>query len=154
MEVKLYKNFSENNVIGKQLTLLDEVTATIKGNISKYNPTIILKYSGQENHNLNYVYIPDFHRYYFVTDIQLLPSSVAEISLRCDVLESFKNSIKNLQAVVDRQADKDKSDVYINDGSNIVESRTSKTIYSFNQGFLEEGEWILVAAGGRGGLTP
>lgn len=55
----------------------------------------------------NYVFIPSLRRYYFVTAMSALPSAkglyrLFRVSLRCDVLMSFKNDFMDLVAMVER----------------------------------------------------
>lgn len=50
----------------------------------------------------NYVFIPEFSRYYFVDDIISLGNNFWSISLSVDVLMSFKKYIYNLNCWVDR----------------------------------------------------
>ena len=45
--------------------------------------------------NENYVYIPDFGRYYFVTDIEIKNNGLFRISLKEDVLMSYKDILTN-----------------------------------------------------------
>lgn len=50
----------------------------------------------------NYAYIPDFNRYYFVTDIVSVRSGLWLFKLKCDVLMSFKDDIYDLECIVAR----------------------------------------------------
>ena len=45
MEIKLYKNLSENNVIGKNLTQIKSVEANLKNDVSIINTILILLYT-------------------------------------------------------------------------------------------------------------
>lgn len=57
-------------------------------------PSIVLSYiDGLETYN--YVYIPEFHRYYFITGISLLSGKRAVISCAVDVLHTYHTAIKN-----------------------------------------------------------
>lgn len=148
MTINLYNNTSEPNEIGKSKTLIDTVTATIKHEISYENPTVILQYAGTVAHNINYMYISDFNRYYYITDIKNLTGSRYEITGRVDVLESFKNSILALNAVVDKQQNSVLSNMYYNDGSFVSSEKEFIYTKNFPQGFNDDGEFILITAGG------
>lgn len=50
----------------------------------------------------NYVYIPDFNRYYFINDITSVRQNLWRLTLHVDVLMSYKNEIKNTNAFVSR----------------------------------------------------
>lgn len=50
----------------------------------------------------NYAYIPDFNRYYFITDITAVGRNLWMISMSVDVLMSYYGSIINLSAFIAR----------------------------------------------------
>lgn len=54
--------------------------------------------------NANYLYCPDFGRYYFVDDIVILTGQRAEIHCSVDVLMSYRDQILNLNVNVQRNA--------------------------------------------------
>lgn len=151
MNIVLYKNPSENNVIGKTSRLITVATinnAIVKGNMSIETPEIILAFNSSYKNNFNYVYISEYNRYYFVDDIIDLTGGRIEIHCRVDVLESFKASIKELECIIDKQQDTNKTNMYYNDGS--FKNLAKEFIYTknFTNGFNENGEFILITAGG------
>lgn len=149
MQIVLYKNPSENNTIGKRLTTVQTVSnAIIKGNMSIETPVIILQFKNGVKTNFNYVHIPEFNRYYFVNDIIDLTGGRIEVHCKVDVLESFKTTIKELECIIDKQQDTNKSNMYYNDGSFV--NLTKEFIYTknFATGFNATGEFILITAGG------
>ena len=50
----------------------------------------------------NYAFIPEFNRYYFVTDVVTLQNDMYSISLRCDVLMTYRLDIMNQSAFINR----------------------------------------------------
>lgn len=50
----------------------------------------------------NYVYIPEFKRYYYINDIIVVTNALIQINTDVDVLMSFKDDILNLDAFVAR----------------------------------------------------
>lgn len=50
------------------------------------------------------MYIPAFHRYYFITDITAEPAGAGIINATVDVLMSYADSIKQCPAIVTRGA--------------------------------------------------
>lgn len=102
MKVIFYRNNSDNRVVNKQLTIIKELNITRKIEKSIFEPVIeIVK--DRELNNCNYVYIEEFNRFYFVVDIMELDGNIYRITMKEDVLTSFKNSILNLTALVERQ---------------------------------------------------
>lgn len=101
MLIKMYDTKSSNNVINKVLENEISFDMKFKDKTDIVNPVVIL-----HSDTLilsNYAYIPDFHRYYFVDKIELFPNSIYNITLRCDVLESFKDEILASSGFVNQQ---------------------------------------------------
>ena len=151
MEIKLYKNLSENNVIGKTLTQIKSVEANLKNDVSVINPTLVLNYTANIFES-NYCYIPKFNRYYFIDEIIPITGDRCIVKCRVDVLESFKEDIKSLTVILDKSQSIYKSNKYLDDGSLVVENKDFNTIYNFPNGFNDEGTFILICAGGGGSL--
>ena len=153
MQVILYNNGSEPNEINKALTLIDTVSnAVIKGDISYEAPTLKLTYDGNVTDRINYMYIPEFNRCYFITDIINLTGGRYEVRGKVDVLESFKASVLALSAIIDKQEGASQINMYLDDGSYMVENKEFNTAITFPSGFNATGEYILITAGGGGGI--
>lgn len=107
------------------------VTIQIKDECSFLTPNIIVSkdiVSGVFSPTIyNYVYIPYWERYYYITDWKYLNSNW-ECSLIVDVLASFKTEIGNTQSYIMRSASQ--SDGSISDGFYPV--KTSPQITSVN----------------------
>ena len=89
MELKIYNNNSNNNVLNKNLTLVDTLEFNLKIDNSILQPILILKnYS-----NGNYCYIKEFKRYYYISDIKLLTGGLYQLQLDVDVLMTYKDII-------------------------------------------------------------
>lgn len=144
MTVELKYNASDNNTINKSITAVDTATCIIKEPMDVEKPHIILNTFNYSS--VNYVYIPDLNRYYFVTDIINLTGGRVELVLDVDVLESFKSSILALSAIIEKQ--QNNGNKYFNDGSFNVLAREFLTTYNFPAGFDDNGEFILITCGG------
>lgn len=91
MKLKIYNNNSNENVLYKHITLVNELNFNLKTDNSILQPILILKnYIGG-----NYCYIDDFKRYYFINDVKLLNGGLYEIHLNVDVLMTYKEEIIN-----------------------------------------------------------
>lgn len=101
MELILYKNTSDNNVVTKMLQDETKLTGNLRDEVSVINPTI--RITNKTFPNFNYCYIPDFNRYYFITDINIYRTGVYDLSLSVDVLMSFKEQFLELKAIIERQ---------------------------------------------------
>lgn len=102
MDIILYRNSAEKERVNKAsfLTLVSTISGRLRKASSLLNPIIDIGYGAID---FNYVYIPLFNRYYYVTELTTLVTGMWEIRLKVDVLYSFKTEIYNLSAYVDRQ---------------------------------------------------
>lgn len=146
MTVELYKNLSENEVIGKSKTLVYSTECEIKAESSVINPILILRYN-EQIFGTNYVYIPAWGRYYFIDDISVMPGGRVEVAMAVDVLESFKDSILELNVIL---SDTEQTGVnnYLPSESFVVNCKSKTDIVNFSNGLLDNGEYILITAGG------
>lgn len=151
MNITLCQNLSENNIINKSIIDVDNITAVIKGPISVETPVLLLQYDSSLQ-DINYFKIPEFDRSYYITDVVDLTGGRYQITGKSDVLESFKNAILGLTAVIDKQQGAGQSNVFLDDGSFVAESKEFNTVLNFPSGFNSEGEYILITAGGGGGI--
>ena len=143
MQIKLYKNLSEVNTIGKTLTEESVRTGTLKDGGSVLSPSVVL--TGENLSGFNYAYIPQFSRYYFIKEITSVKSGLWEISMRVDVLETYKDSIKANTAILKRQ--EKIWDMYINDEKFKAESTNKTATIMFPQNHFNTVNFILTVAG-------
>ena len=151
MQVTLCNTPSERNIINKVIQDVTTVNAIIKGELSVENPVLILDYTGDSN-NINYMKIPELNRTYFINEIIKLTGQRYEVHGKSDVLESFKNDILNMNCIINKQQSATQSNMFLDDGSFIMENREFNSVINFPNGFNETGEYILITAGGGGGI--
>ena len=89
MELQIYNNNSNTNVLNKNITLVNILDFSLKNDNSILQPVLILKnYSSG-----NYCYIDQFKRYYYITDIKLLTGGLYQLQLEVDVLMTYRDII-------------------------------------------------------------
>ena len=93
MLVKIYNNKSNENVVNKQIDLIQEISFNFKDNSDVTSPILILK----SYKSGNYCYIPDLKRYYYINKIELMNGSFYKLYLDIDVLTSYKDEIINAE---------------------------------------------------------
>ena len=144
MEIRLCNNNSEKNKINKSITAGITLSGTLRNSSNVVTPTIIINI---ENPTIyNYAYIPEFKRYYFITDYISVRTGIWQINLKSDVLMSFKDSILASRVLVNKSESNGNN--YLS-GSNWVSNCKAKTdIISFSGGLLNDGQYILITAGG------
>ena len=85
----------------------------------------------------NYCYIPKFGRYYFITDISNVAHNVWRVAMSCDVLHTFwggSHGINTLQGVINRTADTNFVNNYIQDNEIMTEVRVDRTYNAITNG--------------------
>ena len=113
-DINLYQNLAEVNRVDKSEFLLGvgTLSGALRDECSLITPGIV--YQSSDVPEFNYVYIPIFNRYYFVTSLSSVGKNVWRMELNCDVLMSYKDSIFMLQGVIGRQ-ENDFNDFLIDD---------------------------------------
>lgn len=102
MEIQLIKTLDANNVMNKTLTLFKVIQVRLKADFDIIRPNLILKIDFSEINNFNYVFFPEFNRYYFVDKVVNINNSMFNVYLSCDLIETYKNDILNSNAVFTR----------------------------------------------------
>lgn len=146
MEIKLYKTSSPRKKLVKELTDGITLVGTLRAQSSVMSPTFTIQDTAVVGYN--YCYIPDFGRWYYINGIDALRSNLYELSLGIDVLMTYATEIKNNYAIVDKVESLGAAYNYINDGSWINTNRMKQSIINFATGFNDNGEFILITAGG------
>lgn len=144
MEIRLYSSSDETNKIDKTITNELVLNGTLKDETSVINPIILIEANNLTQYN--YCYIPLFKRYYFIKDITVVRNNLFRLFLDIDVLMSYKDEILNLDCIVNKQ--ENNSTPYINDNSRIYENRNFTSIINYRNGFDDDGNFILITAGG------
>lgn len=101
-EINLYQNKAEINRVDKTdyLVSVGSISGYLREESSLIEPKLIIEY--EEVPNFNYVYIAKFKRYYFVQEITSVRTRLFRITLKCDVLMSYKEKILNLNCYIAR----------------------------------------------------
>lgn len=149
MEIKLYTTTSPRKKIIKSLNNLNTLNGTFRSQTSAMSPTFTIEI-GNEIMQYNYCYIPIFNRYYYINKIKALRNNLFELELTCDVLMSNADAILSNVAIIDKVEQNESAYLYINDGSYVNTNRMKNSIINYPQGFLDNGEFILITAGGMG----
>lgn len=145
MEVIFYYNVSDARVINKNIIFGDVFEGQARDEVDIMNPVIL--FDTDEILRYNYAYIPEFQRYYNISDRNILREGLCEVSFDVDVLMSFRADILNLSVVVDKQSMEENGNEYIDDSSLVAENVMFQTVYNFPSGFNSTGEFILITAG-------
>ena len=145
MEVQFFYNASDDRVINKTLITGETFEGVPRDEVSIMNPTI--RFESDEILRYNYAYIPAYQRYYSIVDRTIFRDDIWDVTFAVDVLMSFRGDINQLAVVVDKQSMKANGNEYIDDSSLVAENVMFQTVYNFQNGFNDTGEFILITAG-------
>lgn len=145
MEIILYNNKSPKNKIGKTLTNPNTITGSLRGETSISNIQMLLNIVDLNPYN--YMYVADFGKYYFITNIISVRTGLWLVTASIDVLESYKSEILSLDVILSSTESTGSKqykmgscwDVLVKDKTDII---------PFSNGLLPTGEFILITAGG------
>ena len=101
MRIFTYQNRSESIVLNKNLQNENSIDGVFRSEFDVISP--VFEISSQTLPNFNYIFIPDFARYYYVDNIQNLLNGLWSISCSVDVLMSFRKTILQQKAIIARQ---------------------------------------------------
>ena len=147
MNISLYKTNSEKNVVYKTIT--NEVNfsnVTFKNPTEILNPVITLS-TAIDVESYNYCYIPEYNRYYYISNIVSVVNGLWSLNLSVDVLMSFKQYFANFDVILKRS--QTVYNKYINDGEIITEADNIISTFKFPQTPLSKQMYfILTTVGG------
>lgn len=142
-EVSLYNNTQELNRIRKNPTLVRTLTGTLREETDIIDPEINIEYSGVLS-DVNYMRIPEFNRWYFITKIESIRNGLWRVYAHCDVLYTYANGILATECVVARN--EKRWNLYLNDAMFKVYSDPRVQIANFPGKFTGQ-SYVLVMSG-------
>ena len=152
MQINLFTCNAERNRVVKTDYISNRfvLEGTLRSSSSVTNPVITIeKATNPVNYNYNYMYIEEFGRYYFIDDIVSINNKLWEIHASVDVLYSFADEILSNSAIIEKSEDEDNANLYLDDGSFVMDTRLFNTLIEFPNGFNSNGSYILICAGGN-----
>lgn len=145
MDITFYNNRSEKNKINKTLETPFTLSGDLKGETSVINPVIMIEHGNPTGYN--YAYIPEFNRYYFISEITSVRTGLWRVSMVVDVLMSFKTQIMNVPVILS-DSEEHESEMYLTGDVWQTKVKETTNIKTFPNGLSEDGYFILITAGG------
>ena len=101
-EIHAYKSSAEQNRVDKTNFLTADmlISGVLREASSLIHPSIT--FTSDTIPTFNYVYIPIFNRYYYVTDITSIKNKLWQMSLTVDVLMTYKEALLACTGYIDR----------------------------------------------------
>ena len=91
MIIKLYKTLSEDNKLDKELTLVREININllIRSNVTAFDFSL-----SSDIADINYMYIPDFGKYYFLKSPTIERNGYTSFRAEEDVLMTYRAPLR------------------------------------------------------------
>ena len=93
MKVEFYTTNDNLKTVNKTLTLNKTINIVFRQSVDEQAPVIIM--SVDNLNGSNYVFIPDFKRYYFISDVDNYTAKLVRLHLTTDLLMTYKDIILN-----------------------------------------------------------
>lgn len=151
MQIDLFVCNAERNRVDKSSYLTNRFTldGSFRKSTSAMNLIVDVEKTNPLKYKYNYMYIGEFGRWYYINDISSVRTDLWEISATVDVLMSFKNDILASKVIIDKIENESEANLYLDDGSFVMDSRKYNEIKEFPNGLNETGSYILICAGGQ-----
>lgn len=98
MEVEFYHTADNANTVNKTLTLIKTINIVFRQAVNEQTPFIILNKDNLIG--VNYIHIPTFNRYYFISNVENYTANLVRINLVTDLLMTYKDEILNSTVLI------------------------------------------------------
>lgn len=145
MQATFYENKSDRRYLTKEIeSKYTNIPLQIIEPSSVIRPSLKVS-SGLIGQNVNYLYIEELERYYYIND-WIMENGFIRLECEVDVLMSFKDEIKNRNVIVNRQ--ESKYNLYLDDSKYKVQNRTAILTKEFPSGF-NTAKYIVMGVVGK-----
>lgn len=141
MKVEFYKTTDNLKTVNKTLTLNKTVDIFFRQSVDEQAPVIIMNIDNLTDSN--YIYIPTFKRYYFISDVDNYTANLVRLHLTTDLLMTYKDIILNTPV----QIKATEKPSYLSTGLP-TQTTTTKSIVSSDVTLDKQNSIILTTIGG------
>lgn len=155
MTVKFYKISEDRKVVDKSLidtglnANLVKTCSSVhyKDDVDVLNPVLEISYDASLV-SANYVYVQEWGRYYYINNIT---TGMQRLYFSChvDVLKTYKNGIKQLKCIIERQESKSNGKLYMADKAFKSEVRKIISTRKLSGRFDKSNSSFILTTGGR-----
>ena len=93
MKVEFYKTDDNSRTVNKDLQLIKTLDIIFRQAVNDQNPVLFMTRDNLTGSN--YVRIPNFNRYYFISKVENFTAKIVRIELTTDLLMTYKDKILN-----------------------------------------------------------
>lgn len=129
MTIILYQNLSESNKVDKNLTNQINLVGNLRRSSSIIDPVFEIEKTYIDVPSFNYIYVVEWNKYYYVTNIVSLNTKLWQISCHVDVLMTYRNEIRQQYGIIARQ--ENLYNLYLDDDKFLVNSQRMYVTKSF-----------------------
>lgn len=97
--IYMYTNRSDAREIYKDITYVDYVTGVFKDTQNVNRIVVNLETAYSSLASVNYVYMPDFGRWYYITEKSVVNSSITQVVLETDTLMTYREAIQTFNCL-------------------------------------------------------
>lgn len=152
-EIQIGHMTSPENAIKKTFKATYTLTGTLNDGCSVIDPVVRLRIGEKGNGiyvptitECNYMYIENFNRYYYITNINVTRNTILDVSGHVDVLMSYADEILVNSGLVLRS--QTKFNKLLDDGCFKVYNDDHIVVEPFNGAEFTNGTFILAVSGG------
>lgn len=98
MKVEFYHTTDNANTVNKTLQPIKTVDIIFRQAVNEATPFIIM--NRDKLNGSNYVHIPNFNRYYFISSVDNYTTNLVRINLVTDLLMTYKDDILNSTVLI------------------------------------------------------
>ena len=144
MTITFFNNISEYNALNKSITELITISGTLHEESSIIDPVISISDIDEYIGAMNYAYMPEFSRFYFITNIESIRNNLWRVSFHVDVLYTYRSQIQSNSAIIERN--ELEYDLKLNDGLFRTQQNPRIAQFPFPSGF-NTWNFVLAVAG-------
>ena len=141
MKVEFYKTTDNLKTVNKTLDLNKTIDIFFRQSVDEQAPIIIMNIDNLSDSN--YIYIPTFKRYYFISDVDNFTANLVRLHLTTDLLMTYKDIILNTPV----QITATEKPSYLSTGLP-TQTMTTKRIVKSDKTLEKENSLILTTIGG------
>lgn len=141
MQVEFYHTADNANTVNKTLQPIKTLNIIFRMAVNEATPFIIMNKNNLTGSN--YVHIPNFNRYYFISNVENYTAKLVRIELTTDLLMTYKDVILNTPVLITAT---EKPSYF---SSNLpTQTKTIKRIVKSDVTLNKESSLILTTIGG------
>lgn len=144
MTIKLYINNSENIRASKNIVELGTYTGTLREECSVEEPVILMELPASVGGSVNYMYIEEFHKYYFVSK-DVVNNNLYRLSGTEDYLSTWISQLNECTGLCIRN--EEDTNYFLEDSERVEYADNHYLIRNFPASFSDEangGSIILI----------